>query len=314
MMIMRITEDDGCDRDWAAALPVSAAPMQQHPRYGRALSLCGAGVRRLTIADDDGAPLGLAQIVTRRFGPIKLSMIGRGPVWRAPLDADRQRTALRQIARGAGVLIATPGTVAADRPAPQGPGMIALMTAAHHAVLDLGPGRGALRAGLGAKWRNRLVRAEAAPISVSRGRDFGWLLAVEAAQARARGYRGLPARFAEAWVAAGDDAVNDGGYRLYEARAAGVRVAAMLFLTHWPWASYHIGWSGEAGRRLNAHGLILWRAITDLAAEGVAALDLGTVDTEAAPGLARFKIGTGARVAPLGPTLLVLPALTRRRC
>lgn len=307
MMTMRITRDDTGDQDAAAA------PMQQHPRYGRALALCGAGVRRLAIADDDGAVIGRAQIVTRRLGPLALSMIGRGPVWHGPQSGGGQRAALRQIAREVGPLVAIPAAQAA--PMPRGPGLVALMTPAHHAVLDLGPGPATLRAGLGGKWRNRLVRAEADAVVVTRARDFGWLLAAEAGQARARGYRALPARFTEAWVAAGDDGAGDSsGYRLYEAHAGGALIAAMLFLTHRPWASYHIGWSGEAGRRRNAHGLILWRAITDLAAEGLAALDLGTVDTEAAPGLARFKIGTGARVAPLGPTLLVLPALTRRRC
>lgn len=310
-MIMRIIPDDRSDRDWAAALPASAAPMQQHPRYGRALRLCGAAVRRVTITEAGGEVLGRAQIVTRRFGPALLSMIGRGPVWHRPQDGGCQRAALRQIARRAGVVIAIPG--AADGPAPRGPGLIALMTPAHHAILDLAGGLAALRAGLGAKWRNRLVRAEADGLSVTRGRDFGWLLTVEAAQARARGYRSLPARFTEAWAAAAGDG-GDAGYRLYEADAAGERIAAMLFLLHRPWVSYHIGWSGEAGRRRNAHRLLLWRAITDLAAEGYGALDLGTVDTEAAPGLARFKIGTGARVAPLGPTLLVLPALIRPRC
>jgi lipid II:glycine glycyltransferase (peptidoglycan interpeptide bridge formation enzyme) len=312
MMTMRITRDDTGDQDAAAA------PMQQHPRYGRALALCGAEVRRLAIAKDDGEVFGRAQVVTRRLGPLALSMIGRGPVWHGPGAAGRQRAALRQIARGVGPLVAIPAAQAA--PMPRGPGLIALMTPAHHAVLDLGPGPATLRAGLGGKWRNRLVRAEADGVAITRARDVGWLLAAEAGQARARGYRSLPARFTEAWVAAGDGGATDGGaadgdgYRLYEAHAGGARIAAMLFLTHRPWASYHIGWSGEEGRRRNAHGLILWRAITDLAAEGLAALDLGTVDTEAAPGLARFKIGTGARVAPLGPTLLVLPALTRRRC
>lgn len=314
MMIMRITPDDSGDQDWAAALPGQAAPMQQHPRYGRALSLLGADVRRLAIAGEAGEMLGRAQIATRRFGPLALSMIGRGPLWHGPQAGGQQRAALRQIARGVGPLIAIPG--AAEGVVPRGPGLIALMTPAHHAVLDLCPGPAILRAGLGGKWRNRLVRAEAEGVRITRARDFGWLLAAGAAQARARGYRSLPARFTKAWAAAGEGgaAGDDGGCRLYEAHAGGARIAAMLFLVHRPWASYHIGWSGEAGRRRNAHGLILWRAITDLAAEGLAALDLGSVDTEAAPGLARFKIGTGARVAPIGPTLLVLPALTRRRC
>ena len=52
---------------------------------------------------------------------------------------------------------------------------------------------------------------------------------------------------------------------------------------------------------------MLARAAEALRAEGVAWLDLGSVDTEAAPGLARFKLGTGAELRRLGATCLVLP-------
>jgi hypothetical protein len=50
-------------------------------------------------------------------------------------------------------------------------------------------------------------------------------------------------------------------------------------------------------------------AADDLAARGHVRLDLGTVDTEAAPGLARFKLAVGATVHPLGGSWLGLPGL-----
>jgi hypothetical protein len=52
---------------------------------------------------------------------------------------------------------------------------------------------------------------------------------------------------------------------------------------------------------------MLLQAVEALRAEGVLWLDLGQVDTEAAPGLARFKLGTGADLRRLGATCLVLP-------
>jgi len=52
---------------------------------------------------------------------------------------------------------------------------------------------------------------------------------------------------------------------------------------------------------------MLTRAAKALAAEDVRWLDLGSVDTEGAPGLARFKPGTGAELRKLAATLLVLP-------
>ncbi len=81
----------------------------------------------------------------------------------------------------------------------------------------------------------------------------------------------------------------------------------MLFVLHPPHASYHIGWAGDPGRATHAHNLILWQAMGALAADGITALDLGLVETDTAPGLARFKIGAGACVRPLGATLLIPP-------
>jgi lipid II:glycine glycyltransferase (peptidoglycan interpeptide bridge formation enzyme) len=107
-----------------------------------------------------------------------------------------------------------------------------------------------------------------------------------------------------------------GEVRLFSARRGrgrGLeRIASMLFLVHGRVATYQIGWSGEEGRRLSAHQLCLWEAMRALREAGVRRLDLGTVDTDAAPGLARFKIGAGARVRALGPTCLVLPGVAAR--
>jgi hypothetical protein len=36
-------------------------------------------------------------------------------------------------------------------------------------------------------------------------------------------------------------------------------------------------------------------------------IDLGDVNTDAAPGLARFKLGTGAQLTNIGKTTWVLP-------
>ena len=80
----------------------------------------------------------------------------------------------------------------------------------------------------------------------------------------------------------------------------------MLMQMHPPVATYHIGWTNAHGRSLMAHHLLLWHAANDMANHGVTRLDLGTVDTQTAPGLARFKIGSGANIRPLGPTMIRL--------
>lgn len=289
---------DRPDPELLGALAESGAPMpmQQHPTYGAVLRRLGRDVCH-GVWHKAGAPVGTT-LIARRCG---LTLSSRGPLWLSPSDG---AGCFRDIAGGA-LTIATPDRDVA------GPGLIPLMTPRYQAIWHLPGDVKALRAGLRANWRNKLTKAEAAgalDIRVSTTADPGWLYIAEGAQRRARRYRALPPAFAELWRAAAP-----GSVQLYEARKDGAPIAGVLILRHWPWASYHIAWSGEEGRRQNAHRLLLWRTACDLQDDGFAALDLGDVNSEDAPGLADFKGGTGAEIRPLGHTLLVLPRLIRRR-
>ena len=55
---------------------------------------------------------------------------------------------------------------------------------------------------------------------------------------------------------------------------------------------------------VTVEGVLLWRAMQGLAAEGVRCLDLGLVDSESGQDRARFKLGAGAQAMPLGGTWL----------
>jgi lipid II:glycine glycyltransferase (peptidoglycan interpeptide bridge formation enzyme) len=78
----------------------------------------------------------------------------------------------------------------------------------------------------------------------------------------------------------------------------------MLFLVHGSTATYHVGWTGDAGRCASAHNLLLWRAMEALQRRGVRRIDLGLLDTVNTPGLARFKLGAGRVPHRLGGTWL----------
>ncbi len=277
----------------------ASMPMQQHPTYGSVLRRLGRSVR-IALWRDAGAPIATAQVVSRPG----LALLSRGPLWNGSPHADAAQI-LRSAASLRGLTIATPERSLKGR------GLIPLLTARHEAIWYLPGNAPALRAALEPKWRNKLTRAErmakALTIRASSTADAAWLYAVEGAQRRLRSYTSLPHAFAELWRG-----VDPKAFRLYEARADGHPVAGIIILMHRPWASYHIAWSGDEGRRLNANRLLLWRAACDLQDDGYTALCLGDVNTEDAPGLASFKIGTGAEIRPLGDTLLVLPA-TRRR-
>jgi hypothetical protein len=330
---MFVTECPLSTRDWDDWMGAQGSPFQQATAYGAAMAALGAGVgaavTRFDIRDGQGALAGRAQVLSRRVGPLRLSLVSRGPVWAEATGTAAQIAGLRALARAAGrtagrtagrvggwggAMVATPGAALAGR------GLVPLVTGRTEAVMDLSRGPLALRAGLSAKWRNRLVHGEGAGLHVTIGAagggefgadwgtDIDWLAAGAAAQARARRHGGLPPAFTQAWLAAG------GGAMLAVARgaAAGAKaagpLAAMLFLRHGMAATYHLGLTTPEGRAAEAHRLLLWRAALALAEAGVLALNLGDIATDLNPGLARFKLGTGATAQRLGATVLVWPA------
>lgn len=268
-------------------------PLQQHPDFGAALVRLGAPV------DFHPLPHAAPVLRVRRFG---IHFASRGPVWLGDPDPDARTAALRAAKI---TLLNDDATCPAVLRAA---GFRQVMTPAHVAELDLS---GTIRdrtMQMHGKWRNAWRKAQKSPLRVAIARfdpvRHGWLLAADQAQQREKRYRALPHAVLHSYAAANPDDVV-----VVTAQAGGETIAAMLFLLHAPVATYHIGWNSTTGRSHAAHHLLLMQAADHLGGRGFMRLDLGTVDTENAPGLARFKIGSGARVRPLGGTWLRLPGL-----
>lgn len=249
-------------------------PLQQSAAYAAAVAGCGARVRWLE---------GVA-------GPVLA--VEQGRVRLISRVSGLGRAELRRLARWLGVTLATPEDGVA------GVGLVPLFTPMHHAVWALGPD---LRAGMARNWRGHLRQAERAGLQLRCGdaETLAGLIAREAVQRVERRYQALPAGFTRALPKA--------SLRLWEWRQGGAMQAAMCFVVHGASASYHLAWGSDAARAAGVHGLMLTQAAEALWAEGVHWLDLGSVDSEQAPGLARFKLGTGASLRKLGPTMLVFP-------
>lgn len=267
-----------------------SAPLQQSAPYRIAALACGARVEVATLREG-GHCLGRVQMMRR--GPAVVAL--RGPVWASDLDDRSRRVALRRLARQGAALIALP-----ESPV-QGLGIIPLMTSRHVALWDLRPDPQLLRAGLAGKWRNALKAAEQRDLQVRLGpnRRIAEVIAAEASQRAARGYRALPGAFSAH--------LPSGSLRLWHWRKANTGHAAMVFVRHGDWATYHLGHADLLAREAGVHRVMLWQAALALRAEGVTTLDLGDINTEDTPGLARFKLGTGAALHRLGPMSLILP-------
>lgn len=278
-----------------AHLPTPPWPvaLQQHPVFAAALSHLAIEHRFLGWSDpvNEGAVL----VMRRQFGPFKLDVASRAHLPQlAAQDLAHWRT---------GGLSALAITLETDTKIA---GSVPVATPAHVAEWDLTQALNARRAALSGAFRTALRKAESGTIKTRAfvpSRDsLLTTLARDAAQQRKKGFRALPAHLVLAC-----HAVKPAALLLFQAYQKQNVLAEVLVILHAPAATYHLGWTSPEGRNAQATNLLLWQAANMLADRGVERFDLGLVATDRSPGLARFKLSTGARVRPLGPTLFFGP-------
>ena len=269
------------------ATPADArdTPLMQDPAFAAALRLCGEAPVTL--------PCGLT-LLSRRIAGLPVLMLPRAC---PPADLTAQLAAIGLHRRP---LILSPQTCCALPRALRIAPPRALMS------VDLRADADARRAALHQNWRHQLGRAVRHDIRILHRpltQDHP-LPALDAAQARQRGYAGWPVALTRAFARAAPDQTH-----VFTALHRGHRVAHMLFLTHGSRATYHIGHTSAAGRAHHAHNLVLWTAMNALAAQGITQLDLGPQTT---PQIDRFKRRAGAVATLTGGTWLRWTPLTRR--
>ena len=290
--------------EWLAHNADIPLPLQQHPTYGQALETFGATARQITIflgAD----VIGRALLIERRFfGLLGYGTIFRGPVWQSADLSNGVKTAVYKQLRALSspwrwkFLCAMP-----EEPYSEGAkltfteaGFRRVMSGFSTSWVDLRPPEGEIRANLKGKWRNQLVRSENRAVDISIGgrkaHQYSWLLEKEAEQRSKRRYQATPLGLVPAYVAAAS-AKNQSGILSVTALSGRRKIAGALFLHHGNSATYHIGWTGDEARSLNAQNRVLWEGMMALKKQGISFLDLGGLDTAYLSGIARFKLGLG---------------------
>ncbi|MEJ6391689.1 GNAT family N-acetyltransferase [Gymnodinialimonas sp. 2305UL16-5] len=249
-------------------------------------------------SDGKVAQIGETQaLVMRRCWPVlgTVGMISRADLRLTPDTARGLRSAL-----GLQHLVINAETEG-DADALRASGFVKLASARVVAELPLDPSTDLMAARLGGKWRNRLRHGLGQGLVIRRRPlppdPRHWIFAAEARQARKLGYRPLPPALICAMIAQAP-----GAGQIFTAYRHGQKVAAMVFLRHGAKATYQIGWSNEDGRKVSAGPVLMWRAMVDLQSMGTDQIDLGSADAAQAPGLTRFKLGTGAQTRRLGGT------------
>jgi len=288
-------------RLWAQAAELSAFwPLQQDWDYGLAVRWQAQPVLRL-LAKDAKGPVACAQLVGRRwFGLAELWLALRGPVClrdAQPMPTEIFAAMPKGLLRA--VLLA-PELADTEFTRSRWHGRARVYTGHSCALVDLAAyGKSSLRQ----KWRNRLHAAERAKLRIEIadcGKWFDWVIGAYDRVRAAKGFAGPSAAFVEQLVR-----LKTPRQTLAVVALAGRDpVAGAVFLRHGPDASYYAAATTPEGRAANAANLVLWRGLMALKERGVRRVDLGTVDTDQSPGLARFKLGAGGVPLTLAGTYL----------
>lgn len=280
-------------------------PLQQHPQFAAALAAMGRRHDTIHLTGD-----AMAQVMIRRFNPFqrRLRMVSRGPVWRVSPNRQTELDAACAL-HDAGIHLINNEGMSPE--VLKLAGYRQIMTPATIAVLDLGETQQERVQAMTAKWRNAMRKAAHAGLMLDvqsySAAKHQWILSADAIQRKARRYRALSGDLVQAYAT-----VNKNQVCVVTASDGATPLAAMIFLKHGAGATYHIGWTSPAGRAVNTHNLCLSIAMDSLSASGVQQLDLGQIDTVNLPGLARFKLGSGAKAIRLGGTWLRMPRLPTR--
>ncbi|MCF2872835.1 GNAT family N-acetyltransferase [Octadecabacter sp. G9-8] len=262
-----------------------SVPLQQSPAFARALTAFGADV-------SCDAPV----VLNRHIWPLgRIGFTSRGPHDTSDLRALR-RDGLRIF------------NAEHDAPTPyKSAGFRQIITPAHIAEWELCATTDERRAALHPKWRNQLRRAEAAKLRL---RDVNWdgmdhpLFQHADTTARSRRFRPLPTALIATFAQ-----LNPEDALIFESYDKGHLIAAILVLRHGETATLQTAWTSPNGRRAHAHNLLLFHAADRLTHLGHKTFDLGLVETDNAPTLARFKLRTGAALRKLGGTWIAIPGL-----
>lgn len=305
--------DDLKPRDWVRLHGAAGSPavLEQAHGYGEAVAASSRyRVRRATIRRGREI-VALAQVFRRAFGPLHLVRQMRGPYLAPDIDEATGTACFRLLARQFSwrrgeahfwmpELEAGPAAQALMA----GLGKRPMLTGYATAWLDLGQEVAALRAGLDHGFRYSLKRAEGGRLKVETahgGASLDWLLAEHDAHRRRRRLvapSGAVARAISAALPSPRDTL------VLRAMDGSTPVAGLMFLRHGNAATYYISVTTPAGRKAQANHLLMWRGIQALREQGVAALDLGGLDTDTMPGVAGFKLGLGGRLSTLAGTFL----------
>ncbi len=276
--------------------------LQSYP-YAQAASVMNRQRPRWGLIRIDGQEAGLVQIFEAGFMGLHAVILDRGPLWFTGYGAPEHLVAFfaafdsafpRRFGRRRRIIPELMQDQALCVPYQDVAGVKPYQTI----WLDLSQDETLLRDGLKKNWRNALSKAEREAVRVvwdKKAAGLQWLLMHHEAHRTMKNFQAASPEFIRALAGA---FAPRGDMLVGQAFVGDEAVAAVLFFRHGRSATYQVGWSGEAGRRVNAHQLLLWQGMMTLKAQGVIDLDLGGIN-DVAEGVKSFKEGMGGDAVTL---------------
>ncbi len=304
-------------KEWDRLLKkASRCSFQQSWAYGAIFEHGHLGVDRF-VAYDQGEAIAFGQIITRRILHfVRFSLLLKGPVWLNNIDDNQKRQILETLRKkyplkSLNLFVFSPE----EETAPEGSGQNIykdlgfrqVITGNSTVLIDLNLTADQLWAGLYGKNRTQIRKADKHDFDVIFADHnhlyTNWLLGKERKQQKEKKYQGLPIGLVKGY---GEFAPKYKGVSTAFVIERGKRepTAGVLFLRHGRCATYHIGWTGNNGRKTGALNLLLWKMILKLKDEGVETIDLGGLNTEEGADIARYKLSFGGDVVKQNGALM----------
>lgn len=282
----------------------------QHPAYIRAMCRKDHQRARFGLIRMDGQPAGLVSILEAGilWNAIHGVMLDRGPLWfpgfgtavhiklfievfsrEFPARLLRRRRLIPEIQDGATARKIIESTGFSRRPDQTGYDTFWVKTDQDEKLLR-------------DNWRQSLHKAQRAPLNVTwddQGHLVPWMCAQYAADKSAKGYPGPSPRLL---TLLSQEMIPTRGMVVGQVRhetsltPGSQIIAGVMLVCHGRSATYLAGWTGEMGREVSAHHLLLWQSLNMLKQRGIWELDLGGFNESTAQGVKLFKEGMGGTV------------------
>jgi lipid II:glycine glycyltransferase (peptidoglycan interpeptide bridge formation enzyme) len=293
---------DGESKEWDQLLITAGkSNLLQSWAYGEAKkNIENWDLQRFLITQEE-KNIAMVQVLTKRFGPIKIIRINRGPIFLTDLNFSTIKGVYQclkkhfSILQGKVLLIAPElNDLPMDNTAIRLSSFnIRRKSTWCSAWLDLSLSEEILRKNLTSNWRNMLNVAERDQLlffelDVSE-QGFQWMMRCYAEMQKQKDFQG-PA--ISLLVELRQQLEQKKDFLICRALNSEKEIVAAVVLSlHGSSATYLIGWNGNEGRKLKANNFLLWNGILELKRRGCQWFDIGGIDEINTPDISRFKKG-----------------------